>query len=291
MTTTNPDSRARLLKLATYASTSTALLLVGLKAAAWLFSGSVSILASLADSLTDLAASVFNLFAVRLALRPADANHAFGHGKAEGLSALAQSAFIGGSALFLLLNALNRLMDPEPVQHTGWGIAVMVVSVVMTAALVLFQRYVLKQQASQAVAADKLHYVTDLLSNSVVLAALVMAAYDWHQADAWLALLLSLWIGKSVFDIGRDAVRTLMDQSLPPQEVDAIRSAVSALPAVQGVHDLKTRRSGGTVFVQLHIDLDAAMTLEASHQVAKAAAAEVRSLFADADVLVHTDPV
>ncbi|OSI24675.1 cation diffusion facilitator family transporter [Neisseria dumasiana] len=283
--------RERLLKSATYASTATALVLVLLKASAWLLSGSVSILAGFTDSLTDLLASVLNLFAVRLALRPADEKHTFGHGKAEGLSALAQAAFIGGSAVFLLLNALNRLMNPEPLQHTAWGIAVMVVSLVLTSALVLFQRYVLRRQASQAIAADRLHYVTDLLSNAVVLAGLVLAAYGWYAADGWPALLLSLWILKSAFDIGREAVNTLMDHSLSAQEVQAVRSAVLSVPEIQGVHDLKTRRSGGMVFVQLHIDLDAHMTLSASHDIAKAAAAKVKALFAEADVLVHTDPV
>lgn len=284
-------SRERLLTLATYASTATALLLVGLKAAAWLFSGSVSILASFTDSLTDLAASAVNLLAVRLALQPADENHPFGHGKAEGLSALAQSAFIGSSAVFLFLNAFGRLMKPEPLQHTGWGIAVMVVSVVMTLALVAFQRYVLKRTASQAIAADRLHYVTDLLSNSVVLAALLMASYGWHSADAWLALGLAVWILKSAFDIGKEAVNTLMDKALPHGQTEAVRAAALNVPQVRGVHDLKTRQSGAQVFVQLHIDVSAAASLEEAHETAKAVAANIRALFENAEVLVHTDPV
>ncbi len=284
-------SRERLLKLATYASTATALLLVGLKAAAWLFSGSVSILASFADSLTDLAASALNLLAVRLALQPADENHPFGHGKAEGLSALAQSAFIGGSAVFLFLNAFDRLMKPEPLQHTGWGIAVMVVSVVMTLALVAFQRYVLKRTASQAIAADRLHYVTDLLSNSVVLAALLMASYGWHSADAWLALGLAVWILKSAFDIGKEAVNTLMDKALPHGQTEAVRAAALNVPQVRGVHDLKTRQSGAQVFVQLHIEVSPAASLEEAHETAKTVAANIRALFENAEVLVHTDPV
>lgn len=176
--------RETLLPLATYASVATAILLVGLKTWAWLASGSVSLLASLVDSLTDSLASIVNLFAVRLALRPADDNHPFGHGKAESLSALAQSAFIGGSAVFLLLNAVERLLHPQPLQQTTLGIAVMLVSLLLTLALVLFQRWVLRHAQSQAVSADSLHYVTDFASNIVVLVALVLAAWGWQRADA-----------------------------------------------------------------------------------------------------------
>lgn len=283
-------SRERLLKLATYASVSTALLLVLLKAGAWLLSGSVSILASFTDSLTDLAASALNLLAVRLALQPADNKHPFGHGKAEGLSALAQSAFIGGSAVFLFLNAAGRLMKPEPLQHTGWGIAVMVVSVVATLLLVAFQRYVLKRTSSQAVAADSLHYVTDLLSNAAVLAALLMAAYGWHSADGWLALGAAVWILKSAFDIGKEAVNTLMDKSLDPEQNQSVERAALAVPGVEGVHDLKTRRAGAQVFVQLHIEVDGSRNLADAHETAKAVAAGIRALFENAEVVVHTDP-
>nr|WP_289623074.1 cation diffusion facilitator family transporter [Neisseria montereyensis] len=277
--------------MATYASTLTAVFLVLLKAAAWLLSGSVSILASFADSLIDLAASALNLIAVRVALRPADADHTFGHGKAEGLSALAQSAFIGGSAVFLLLNAVNRLINPEQVQHTGWGIGVMLISVAVTLALVTFQRYVLRQTVSQAVEADRLHYLSDILSNAVVLAALVMAAYGWHTADAWLALVLAVWMFKNTVDIGKGAVNTLMDKALSAETLDAIRQAALSVNTVADVHSLKTRQAGNTVFVQLHISMDGGLSLETSHQAARSVEDKIKALFEEADVIVHTDPV
>lgn len=277
--------------MATYASTLTAVFLVLLKAAAWLLSGSVSILASFADSLIDLAASALNLIAVQVALKPADANHTFGHGKAEGLSALAQSAFIGGSAVFLLLNAVDRLIKPEQVEHTGWGIGVMLISVTVTLALVTFQRYVLRQTVSQAVEADRLHYLSDILSNAVVLAALVMAAYGWHTADAWLALGLALWMFKNAADIGKGAVNTLMDKALSAETLDAIRQAALSVNAVADVHSLKTRQAGNTVFVQLHIGMDGGLSLETSHQTARSVEDKIKALFEEADVIVHTDPV
>ena len=283
--------RETLLPLATYASVATAILLVGLKTWAWLASGSVSLLASLGDSLTDSLASIVNLFAVRLALRPADDNHPFGHGKAESLSALAQSAFIGGSAVFLLLNAVERLLPPQPLQQTTLGIAVMLVSLLLTLALVLFQRWVLRHAQSQAVSADSLHYVTDFASNIVVLVALVLAAWGWQRADAVLALLLGGWIFWSAAKIAIEAVNTLMDKALPPADVARIEAAALAVPGVLGIHDLRTRLSGARHFVQMHIDLDARLNIVEAHDIAVAVAAQIRALFEEAEVIVHQDPV
>ena len=283
--------RETLLPLATYASVATAILLVGLKTWAWLASGSVSLLASLVDSLTDSLASIVNLFAVRLALRPADDNHPFGHGKAESLSALAQSAFIGGSAVFLLLNAVERLLHPQPLQQTTLGIAVMLVSLLLTLALVLFQRWVLRRAQSQAVSADSLQYVTDFASNIVVLVALVLAAWGWQRADAVLALLLGGWIFWSAAKIAIEAVNTLMDKALPPADIARIEAAALAVPGVLGIHDLRTRLSGARHFIQMHIDLDARLNIVEAHDIAVAVAAQVRALFEDAEVMVHQDPV
>ena len=283
--------RETLLPLATYASVATAILLVGLKTWAWLASGSVSLLASLVDSLTDSLASIVNLFAVRLALRPADDNHPFGHGKAESLSALAQSAFIGGSAVFLLLNAVERLLHPQPLQQTTLGIAVMLVSLLLTLALVLFQRWVLRRAQSQAVSADSLHYVTDFASNIVVLVALVLAAWGWQRADAVLALLLGGWIFWSAAKIAIEAVNTLMDKALSPADVARIEAAALAVPGVLGIHDLRTRLSGARHFIQMHIDLDARLNIVEAHDIAVAVAAQIRALFEEAEVIVHQDPV
>ncbi|MDO5638842.1 MAG: cation diffusion facilitator family transporter [Neisseria sp.] len=286
----NP-SRARLLKLATYTSVSTALLLVGLKTWAWFASGSVSILASLVDSLTDSCASLINLFAVHWALKPADENHQFGHGKAEGLSALAQSAFIGGSSVFLVLNAVERLFKPEPVLQTDLGIVVMVVSMLLTLALVLFQRWVLKQAKSQSVSADSLHYVTDFLSNGVVLAALLLTAYGWQQADPILAILVALWIFKSAWHIAVEAVNTLMDKAVPPDVLAKIEAAALAVNGVRGIHRLQTRTVGTQYFIQMHVDLSDKLNIVEAHDIAETVTERVQNLFEQAEVIVHQDPV
>jgi cation diffusion facilitator family transporter len=191
-----------------------ALLLIIIKAVVWFMSGSVSILASLIDSMMDAGASVLNLLAVRLALQPADHEHRFGHGKAEGIAALFQAAFIMGSALFLLLNAIDRIRHPSELHITPVVFAVMLASLVITIALVAFQQWILKQVHSSAVAADRLHYLTDILSNIAVLIALGVSLYGWHQADAIIGIGLALWIGWSAIGIGREALNMLMDKSL-----------------------------------------------------------------------------
>ena len=284
------ELREKLLRRVTYASVVTASILVGLKTAVWLISDSVSILASLVDSLMDSIASLINFVAVRIALKPADDDHAFGHGKAEGLSALAQACFIAGSAVFLLMQALECFINPRPILHSDWGMAVMVVSIIMTLALVLYQRHVLKLTHSQAVAADSLHYVTDLLSNAVVLIALGLAAYGWQRADSVLAFLLGLWILKSAWDIAYDAVNTLMDKALEPEVLAQIETAALSVEGVLGIHDLRTRQSGGSCFIQMHVDMSEHLTLVEAHHIGDAASAAVRTLFAHAEIIVHLDP-
>src|SRR5690606_26756911 len=167
--------RARLLKIATTASVATASLLVATKLAVWLLTGSVSLLASLVDSIMDVMASGVNLLAVRWALEPPDEEHRFGHGKAESLAGLGQAAFIAGSALFLVFQAADRFINPRPLEHLGLGIAVMLFSMVATALLIGLQRFVIARTGSVAIRADSLHYISDLLTNAGILVALGLA--------------------------------------------------------------------------------------------------------------------
>ncbi len=283
--------RRQLLSWATYASVSVASVLIVLKTWAWLAGGSVSILASLVDSLMDAGASVINLLAVRIALQPADDNHSFGHGKAESLSALVQSAFITGSAVFLLLNAADRLLHPQALNHTGLGMVVMGVSLGLTLALVLFQRWVLRQTESTAIAADSLHYLSDFLSNAVVLLALFLSGLGFVHADAILAALIGLWILKSAWDILSEAIHHLMDHALPEADLARIQAAVLATPGVLGVHDVRTRLSGSVRFVQMHIELADDLSVLAGHEIAEAVEHNVGALFEQSEVIVHQDPV
>ncbi|WP_107687794.1 cation diffusion facilitator family transporter [Neisseria wadsworthii] len=288
---TTSAKRELLLKRATTASVCTALFLVIIKAAAWIADGSVSVLASMVDSLTDSAASIINLIAVRFSLKPADEDHQFGHGKAEGLSAMVQAAFIGGSSVFLILNAIDRMVTPQPLEHTGWGIAVMVVSIICTLTLMNFQKKVLKQVQSGAVEADHLHYVTDLLTNGAAILALILATFGWLWVDVAVGLIIAAWVMKSAWSIAADAFNVLMDKALPTETVEQIRAAALSVEGVEGVHDVRTREAGGRKFVDMHLDLDGNITLKEAHDIGLQAADKVKALFdGAADVVVHHDP-
>ncbi len=285
------QDRDSLMKSATYASVSLAVCLIVLKAWVWFASGSVSILASLIDSLMDSGASVINMIAVGIAIKPADKHHRFGHGKAESLAALIQAAFVAGSAVFLLLQAFDRLLHPQPINNTGWGMVVMVVSIVGTIALVMYQRYVIRRTNSQAIAADSLHYVSDLLANSVVILALLLTTWGIDSADVYLAFFLAAWIFKSAWDIAKKALSDLMDQELPAADRERIEALVLGVSGVLGMHDLRTRTSGANVFIQLHIELDNHLNIVAAHEITEKVERTLEKAFDYSDVIVHQDPV
>jgi len=281
----------RLLRRITLASFLTALLLVSVKAVAWYATGSVSLLASLLDSGMDAIASLIILLAVRYALQPADEEHRFGHGKAEPLAALAQSVFILGSALFFLLHALDRLLHPQPLQHDQWAIAVMWFSLGATLLLVAFQRRVARQTGSTAVAADALHYASDIASNLVILAALYLTHFGWYQADVWLGLLVGLWIGWSAIQVGQEALDQLLDRQLPEQTLQQIRTIVLSHPQVWGFNDLRTFRAGPTLHIQLDLELDDHLPLVEAHRIAEEVTQALKDAFPQADVMIHQEPV
>ena len=280
----------RLLRLATHASVATAGILITGKLVAWLMTGSVSLLASLIDSMMDAAASLINLFAVRYALMPADREHRFGHGKAESLAGLAQTTFIAGSALFLMLQAFDRLLHPRPLADVAVGVGIMVFAILATLALLLVQRHVVKVTGSTAIKADALHYTTDLLTNASIIAALLLTGYGWPGSDALFALGIALYILYSAWHIGNEAFQLLMDRELPDEQRLRIRSAALAHARVRGVHDLRTRRSGHDIFIQLHLELDDDLSLFDAHEIADEVEANIRAMLPEADILIHKDP-
>ncbi|KAA0694777.1 cation diffusion facilitator family transporter [Halopseudomonas laoshanensis] len=286
-----PAERDRLLKLATYASVAVAVLLIALKSSVYLMSGSVSLLASLIDSLMDAAASVINLFAVRYALKPADHEHRFGHGKAEALAGLAQSAFITGSAVLVLLQGIDRLLNPRPLDSAWLGIAVMLFSIAATIGLLLIQRHVIKRTGSTAIRADSLHYRSDLLLNASIIVALLLAAYGIQRADAFFGLAIALFIGYSAIQIGRDAVQILMDRELSDEvRAEALQLARS-VEGVVNVHDFRSRQSGHDWFMQMHVEIPAQTPLVQAHDLGERVRARIVERFPQTDVLIHTDPV
>ncbi len=289
--TLDPDQRAHLLRLATYASVTVALILILLKGTVWAMSGSVSLLASLIDSFMDAGASLINLFAVRFALKPADKGHRFGHGKAEALAGLAQSAFITASAVLVFLQGIDRLINPQPLDAAWLGIAVMLFSILATIGLLLIQRHVIIRTQSTAISADALHYRSDLLMNASIILALILAYYGVARADALFGLAIAVYIGYGAVRIGMTAIQILMDHELPVEVRNKALEAARAVPGVVGVHDLKTRESGQHWFMQLHVELPGNLSLEEAHTLGEEVRLAIQHIYPQADVLVHKDPV
>jgi ferrous-iron efflux pump FieF len=282
---------ARLLRIATSASVVTAALLIVAKLAAWLATGSISVLASLVDSVMDAGASLVNLLAVRWSLQPADTDHRFGHGKAQPLAALGQAAFIAGSAVFLGLQAVDRLLHPQPITNAKIGLAVLGISVVATSILVLFQRYVIQRTDSPAIRADALHYATDLATNVATLTALSLAGLGLHWLDPIFGFAIGTYVFYSALRIGREAVDLLLDRELPESQRAAIIDLARSVPMVRGVHGLRSRRSGQVLGIQLHIELDDNLELFQAHRIAVAVEQRIRDRWPHSDIIIHQDPV
>jgi len=286
------SNAANLMRWATYASVTTAIILIIAKVFAWFVTDSVSILATLLDSSLDVLASGLNLIAVRHALEPADDEHRFGHGKAEALSGIGQAMFIAGSAGFLLLQAIGRIVNPrEMTSGLEVGVGVMLFSMVATLILLSFQNYVVKQTGSTAIKADALHYKSDLLVNGSVIVALFLTFYGWGYFDAIFGIGIALFILYSAWQIVREAIDLLMDHEIADEDREKIANIVSLDPNTLGYHDLRTRRSGTRVFVQLHLELEATLTLAVAHTIADKVERDIAGLFDDAEVIIHEDPV
>lgn len=281
----------QLMRWAGYAAIGIAGILIVIKLTAWLLSGSVSVLASLVDSTMDSLVSIINFIAIRYAMAPADEDHRFGHGKAESIAGLVQAAFISGSAGFLFLHAIDKILNPQPISHTGIGLGIMGISLVLTIVLVGFQQYVVKRTGSAAVEADSLHYLSDIMANGSVIIALLAAQWGYQHIDAGLGIIIAAFILRTAWQIGGRSLRLLLDEELGPEVWQSVARIVDENPDVQGYHQLRTRQSGHIMFVQLHIELDKHMPLLQAHAITEEIEEAIRSRYPNADVLIHTDPV
>ena len=285
------QSHGTLMRLATVAAVASALVLLGIKTWAYFSTHSVALLSSLADSALDLMASSLNFMAVRFSLTPADAQHRFGHGKAEPLSALGQATFVAGSAVLILVEAISRFSAPMVVPNPGLGIAVSAVSIAVTLVLVSFQRYVVKRTGSLAIGADQLHYTGDLLLNGGVIVALLLSSlggFAW--ADPVFGVGISIFILVNAVTIANHAVSALMDQELPEAERAEILKVARHHPKVRHVHELRTRSSGTQKFIQMHVVLDHTLSLLEAHRITDDVEKAVEAAFPGADIIIHQDP-
>lgn len=281
----------RLMRAATIASMSVAVVLIGAKTAAWLITESVSMLSSLVDSSLDFLASLITFLAVRQALTPADADHRFGHGKAEALAGLTQAGFIAASGGGLLLTVGDRLLHPHEVRDEAVGVAVSLLAIALTLALVAFQNYVVKRTGSIAIGADKAHYKTDLVSNVAVGIALFLAGrFNQPLIDAGMAALVAFYLMHGAWGVGRGSLDVLMDRELPDADRLRIVDIAKRHPEVQDIHDLRTRSSGLTKFIQVHIELEPTLTLTRAHEIGDQVEADIQAAFPDAEIILHVDP-
>ncbi len=284
-------SPQRLMRIATVASMSVAVALIGVKSVAWLVTESVSMLSSLIDSSLDLIASLVTFVAVRHALTPADADHRFGHGKAEALAGLTQAGFIAASGGGLLLTVAERIFHPHQVQNEVVGLYVSGLAVAFTLGLVLFQSYVVRMSGSMAIGADRAHYFTDLVSNVAVgLAIFLSGTLNEPLIDVVVAAGVALYLMTGAWHVARQALDVLMDRELAEDERRRIVDIAKAHPEVQDVHDLRTRSAGLTKFIQLHIELDPAYKLTQAHAIGDQVEAEIQKAFPDAEIILHVDP-
>lgn len=276
---------------AALASVSTAIFLLALKAYAAWSTGSVAMLGSLADTAFDLFASLVTLYAVRFAAEPADDQHRFGHGKAEALAALVQVGLIIVSAAGILLRAVDRLRQGAPTEAAGLGIGVSVVAIVVTFALLAYQRRIIAQTRSVAITADNVHYQSDLLLNLSVIAALVIDQYlRVPGADALFGIGIALWLAWGAWSASRQAVDQLMDREWPEERRQRFVDLANAQPGFRGIHDLRTRTSGAQDFAQFHAWVAPAMTIAEAHEIVEAAEQVLEAAFPGTEVLIHLDP-
>jgi len=282
---------AALTRRAAIASVAMALFLLGLKAFAAWQTGSVSMLGSLADTGLDLLASLVTLYGVRVAATPADLDHRFGHGKAEALAALFQVALITASAAAIGWRAVVRLNDDQPTASAEYGVAVSLVAIAATFALLAYQRQVIARTGSVAIRTDNVHYQSDLLLNLAVIAALLLDQYGGLTgADPILGIAIALWLAWGAFKASSLAIDQLMDKEWPEQRRQRFLAVAATHPELRGIHDFRTRRSGSRDFAQFHMYVAPDMTVAHAHHVMDAVEARIAREFPGVEVLIHLDP-
>ncbi|HYD18767.1 MAG TPA: cation diffusion facilitator family transporter [Patescibacteria group bacterium] len=276
---------------AAVASMTVAVILVVTKLFAFLTTNSVSLLSSLMDSSFDALASLITMILIIHAATPADAEHRFGHGKLEALSALAQAVFVFGSALFLILESVRRFITPLPIYDVAIGVKVMIFSIVLTGVLIGFQTYVIRRTKSVAVSADHMHYRGDLLMNLGVFAALAASYYSpWPYFDPLFAFVIALSLLWGAYGITRESFDILMDKELPDSDREKILGLAAAHPLVQSAHDLRTRSTGERIFIEFHIEVDGKLSVERAHAITEELEEKLYEAFPKSEVLIHQEP-
>ena len=285
----NTDSLVRSASIASLLVAST---LIVLKYYGWVTTTSVSLLGSLVDSLIDFLASVFVFVAISYSILPADAKHRFGYGKSEGLAAFVQSLLIGISGIYVCFEAIKRLLNPSQINQPSTAIWIILVSIVLTLALVMYQKYVVKKSKSIAIESDRYHYLTDTYINLSVLFSIAITGWTrFVFIDALVGLLISGVILYTSVTLLKKSFKILLDQEIQSDDRDRIREIALDHPKVLGFHDLRTRDTGRKYIIQFHLELDPNMSLLESHEITDEVTDNVLKLYPDSELIIHTDPL
>ncbi len=287
----NKEDLNRLKRLAATLSVSLAVALCFLKIFGSIYTGSLAILSSLIDSLADVFASSLSFVAIKFSTRPASLEHRYGYGRAESISALAQSAFIAGSGLFVMYDGITRIINPAPLEQTDFGIMVMTISLLATLALIAFQKYVTKKTASPAIKADSAHYTVDVLTNlSIIISLLVVKFLGINWFDILTAFVISAYLIFNAYKLAAEAVSALTDRELSPEIRQKVIDIVNNSDGIKGYHDFRSRDLGGTYFFEIHLELDGNLTLNITHQLTDKVEEAIKKQFPEAQVIIHQDP-
>ncbi len=280
-------------KKATVISSSVAVTLVVIKLIVGIISGSVAVLASAIDSGLDLAVSLFNLFAVTNAEKPADEKFNYGRGKIEAIAAVIEGVIITASGIYIFYEAIQKMISAEPVTHLDISIGVMLISILLTGALVMFLNHVANVTQSMVIKSDALHYKTDLLSNAAILVSLAVIYFtEFYLIDAILGILIAIYIVYSAFELIQEGVLVLLDVSLEDEIVQKIKNVIESEPGVTDYHWLKTRKAGNDYFVDVHLVFTPDISLLDAHRIGDNVEAKIKAINPKADWLIniHLDP-
>ncbi len=281
----------KLKKAAVYASISLAVILSGLKIIGAFYTGSLSILSSVVDSLSDILASVITFFAIKISSLPASSKHRYGYGKIESLSALFQSAFIAGSGLFILYDAINRLLHPQKLEATGIGLGIMIFSLISSLGLVYFQKFVYKKTKSQAIIADSAHYSVDILTNLGIIITLIAV---WFFKINWIDTIAGIIIAGillyNAYNLAKDSIVNLLDKELSNSIRQKIKNIVMSHNFSKGIHDLRTRDLGNGYSFEFHLELDGSISLNQAHIYADSIEADIKKTYPNAQIIIHQEP-
>lgn len=273
------------------ASIAVALVLVTIKGVVWWMSGSVALLASAADSLLDLTASLTVYFSLRYAAAPADAEHRFGHGKAEAFAGIMQAILVAVSAALLIREGIDHLIDPQPIRASGWALGVMAASIVLTLGLLYVQTHAVEKTGSVAIEGDRAHYLSDLASNLAVIAGIAGASLmGWLWLDAVAALGVALWLAWTALGVARSAGNQLMDRELPEADRQQILDLAASDPRIVNIHQLRTRAAGPLLHIQFHMALSPDLSLREAHAILVECERRLLHAYPAADIIIHADP-